>query len=214
MDHILTFLYSHRFSQEQSPPTSNDSLYICLVKCCCLFFGPLHNCNLHFPSQASCWSSLQPHDRIPCPIWKKLWKQHLTNEQILGHLSPISLDIQKDELYPLGTAGKAGTDSKVKFSGWFPHIDAPLLAVLQRNIHQLLVVTGSRREGVPRAEVNRDRSREIVYGNCAISTTWWRWYIYIYIYILKGDIKTAFNLQIFYSAQCAKMLDHIQIYFN
>ena len=58
-------------------------------------------------------------------VLNKSWKQHLSKQQLYGHLPPISYYIQNEQDMQ-GIAGEAMANSKVMFSYGLQHREVPV----------------------------------------------------------------------------------------
>ena len=113
----------------------------------------------------------------------KSWSQHLTKQQMYGHLPLIKKTIKVRRTRHAGHYRRSRDELISDIILWTPsHGRAKAGLPAGTYIQQLSVHTGCSPEDLPGAmddrEVCRERVREIRAGG----TTWW-WYIYIYIYI-------------------------------
>ena len=112
-------------------------------------------------------------------VLNKSWRQHPTNQQLYGHLSPISKTIQIRWARHAGHCCKSEGELISNVLLWTPvhgqiRVGQPNRTYLQ----QLCTDTGCGMEDLPRTIDDSDEWQEQV-REIRVSGTWW-WYIFVY----------------------------------
>ena len=120
---------------------------------------------------------------LPLYIYKYC-RQHLTRDQLYGHLPPITKTIQVRRTRHAGHCWRSRDELISDVLLWTPTYGRAKAGRAARTyIQQLCEDTGCSPEDLPRAMNDREKWWERVRDIRASGTTWWWIYIYIYIYI-------------------------------
>ena len=112
------------------------------------------------------------HTWILCAALNKYWKQHLTKQQLHGHLPPISQTIQVWQASIARHCWWSKDEHIWSRSPEHTSVGQPA----KTYIHQLCADTGYCLVDFPSVIAERNEWRERVKGICAVSTPWWRWW--------------------------------------
>ena len=125
-------------------------------------------------------------------ILKKSSRQHLTKQQLYGHLPPITKNIQLRRTRHVGHCWRSKDELISNTLLWTPsHGGAKAGRPARTYIQQLYADTGCSLEDLQEAMDDREGWRERVRDICADSATWWRWWcILIETNYRPGERKT------------------------
>ena len=153
------------------------------------------------------------YTRMLRAILNKSWRQHLTRQQLYGHLPPITKTIQVRLTRHAGHCWRSRDELISDVLLWTPtHGRAKAGRPARTYIQQLCEDTGCCPEDLPEAMNDREKWQETVRDIRATSTTWLWGYIYIYIYISMGVLDVWPLLYILYPGLYNKT--HIQSVYN
>ena len=120
------------------------------------------------------------YTRILRAILNKSWRQHLTKQQLYGHLPPITKTIQVRRTRHAGHCWRSGDEFIIDVLLWIPsHGQARAGIPTRTYIQQFCEDTGCSPEDLPEAMNNREEWRERVRDIRGGGMTRWWWYIYI-----------------------------------
>ena len=122
-------------------------------------------------------------------ILNKSWKQHPTEQQLYGHLPPISKTTQVRRIRHAGHCWRGKNEIITNAFLWtFTH---GRVSVSRTYLHQLGTDTGSSLEDLPGATDDRVGWAEGVKKIHAVSTTWW-WSLLPRILFIHEFLKREF----------------------
>ena len=118
------------------------------------------------------------YTRMLRAILNESWRQHLTRQQLYGHLPPITKTIQVRRTRHAGHCWRSRDELISDVLLWTPtHGRAKAGRPARIYIQQLCEDTGCSPEDLPEAMNDWEKWREWVRDIRATSTTWWWWYI-------------------------------------
>ena len=118
--------------------------------------------------------------RISRAILNKSWRQHLTKQQLYGHLRPIMKTIQVWRTRHAGHCWRSKDELISDILLWTPsHRRAKAGRPARTYIQQLCADTGYSLEDLPGAMNNRDVWRERIRQIPVGSVTWWWWFNFL-----------------------------------
>ena len=107
--------------------------------------------------------------RMLCAVLKKSWKQHLTKQQMYGHLPPISQTIQERGGRHVGHCLWSKDEFISNALLWTTtHGHTSVSQPAKTYIHQLCMNAGGRLDHLPRVVLNRDKQLGKVKGICVV----------------------------------------------
>ena len=144
---------------------------------------PLHGCTTWTLTKCKDEKLDSNYTRMLRVILNKSWRQPPSEQQLYGHLPPITKTLQVRWIKHPGHCWRSKDELLSDILRWTPSNGRAKAGQPARTyIHQVVADTGYSFEDFPGAVDDRDRWREKVREIRAGSATWL--YIYIYIYIL------------------------------
>ena len=123
--------------------------------------------------------SLTNYPRMLRAIPNKSWRQHLTKQQLYGHLPPITKTIKIRRTRHAGHCWRSRGELISDVLLWTPsHGRAKAGRPARTYIQPLCVDTGCSVEDLPKAMDNKEARRKRVRNIRADSATWWWWWWY------------------------------------
>ena len=117
------------------------------------------------------------YTRMLWAVSNKFWRQHLTNQQLYGHLTPITKTIQVRRTRHAGYCWRSKDELISNILLWTPsHRRAKVGQLARSYIQQLCADTGCSLEDLPGVMDSSDGWWKKVREIRASSATWW-WYI-------------------------------------
>ena len=131
------------------------------------------------------------YTRMLRAILNKSWRQHLTKQQLYGHLPPITKTIQVRRTRHAGHCWRSRDELISDVLLWTPtHGRAKAGRPAWTYIQQLCEDTGCCPEYLPEAINDREKWRERVRDIRATSTTWWWWWWWRLVWKTRIKWKT------------------------